>query len=469
MSRTTLSRMFALLSLLIIGAITASQVFVESVLLRDAVVEWERTTAGDAIRAAASTILRPEDFVDWRRPETEARFADFFERALRNREILRVKLYGPDMRVVWSDEPRLRGQRFPENTRLRRALDGAVVGHLDQASKAENVYERAFAPTVELYVPLMLGPVPGQVSGVVEIYKDPARMFANIRRDYVTVIATSLASAVLLYLALYWVVRRASKQIETQRRALERQAAALAAANAELRAAQDQLRVTERLAAIGEVTATVAQGIRHPLANIRAAAQVALELRGDHQAIHRRLRAIVGEVDRIAGWLRILLDSVRPFEVRATPVDVNRIVRDVLPLLRHQTAATGLAVVERLAVGLPKASGDEMTLQQALLGILENAVEASPDGGTLEVTTERVTMDAAEAVAVMIRDHGEGIPAERLGSVFEPFFTTKSRRSGLGLSVARKVVERHGGRVEIDSQVGAGTTVRVVLPLVKSA
>ncbi|MBI2218878.1 MAG: hypothetical protein HYU51_16455 [Candidatus Rokubacteria bacterium] len=469
MSRTTLSRMFALLSLLIIGAITASQVFVESVLLRNAVVEWERTTAGDAIRAAASAILRPEDFVDWERPETEARFAHFFERALHNREIVRVKLYGLDMRVVWSDEPRLRGHRFPENTRLRQALDGAVVGNLDHGSKAENVYERAFAPTVELYVPLMLGPVPGRVTGVVEIYKDPARMFANIRRDYFTVIATSLAGAVLLYLALYCVIHRASGQIETQRRDLERHAAALAAANEELGATQDQLRVTERLAAIGEVSATVVQGIRHPLASIRAAAEVALDLRGDHHAVDKRLRTVIAEVDRIGGWLRILLDSVRPFELHATPLDINRIVKDVLPLLRHQTAATGLAVVERLAEGLPKASADEVQLEQALLGILENAVEASPDGGTLEVTTERATMDASDAVAVMVRDHGEGIPAERLASVFEPFFTTKLQRSGLGLSFARRVVERHGGRVEIDSQVGAGTTVRVVLPLAKSA
>lgn len=425
--RRSLSRTFAVLSLAIIAFFTATQVLVQSLLLRNNLLDWERTHTGDAILAEAAAVLRPEDFVAWDRPGAQQRFTRFFERALRNPEILRVKIYDPDMRVVWSDEPRLRGRRFPDNALLRQALGGAVAGTIEHARKTENVSEQAFAPTVELYLPLALGPSRERVTGVVELYKDPARMFANVQRDYLTIIATSLAGAVLLYAALFSVVHRASRQIETQRGDLESQAKALAAANQELRAIHDQLRAAERLAAIGEVSAAVAHGLRNPLANIRAAAQVALDVADDRVAVDRRLRVVIAEVDRLRGWLTALLDSVRPFEPHPAPLDVNTIVKDVLALLGCRTAAASVAVVERLADALPKVNADEVHLQQAFLGILENAVDASPPGARLEIASERVTADARDAVIVTIRDHGDGIPADQLSKVFEPFFTTKAQ------------------------------------------
>jgi signal transduction histidine kinase len=464
--RGSLSRTFGVLSLVIIALITATQVVVQSLLLRSNLLEWERTTTGDAIRAEAALVLRPGDFAAWDSAESQARFTEFFGRMRRNSEILRVKLYGPDMRVVWSDEPRLRGQRFPENTLLGQALaTGAVIGALEHAQKAENVYEQAFVPTVELYVPLALGGGGEPVTGVAEVYKDPARMFGNVRRDYLIIIATSLGGAVLLYAALFSVVHRASRQLDTQRRDLESQAQALAAANDELRATQDQLRAAERLAAVGEVSAAVAHGIRNPLANIRAAAQVALDRPDEPAAVDKGLRVVIAEVDRLRGWLQALLDAVRPFEPHPAPIDMNVTVGEVVALLGQRAKAAKVDVVERLADGLPDVNADEVHLQQALLGILENAVDASPPGALVEVGTERVTSNGRDAVMVTIRDHGEGIPAERLAKVFDAFFTTKARGTGLGLAVARRVVERHQGRVDIDSQAGAGTTVRVVLPV----
>jgi signal transduction histidine kinase len=464
----SLLRSFALLSLLVIAVITAVQVTVEWRLLRENLLDWERTTTAAAIRADAYAVLQPHDFVQWHERAAQARFADFFRHAQFNKEILRVKLYGPDLRVVWSDEPRLLGARFPGNAPLRRALAGETVAHLEQARKAENIYERGFARTVEMYVPLSFpGPSASAapaVAGVVEIYKDPAPMFVNVTRDRVIIILTSLAGALVLYGSLFWIVRRASRQLEAQRTDLQRQTSALQQANDELRATQQQLRAAERLAAIGEVSAAVAHGIRNPLANIRASAQVALEAPGP--SVKTYLETITAEVDRLGRWLRGLLDAARPFEPRFAPLDVNGVVRAALSVLQERMARDDVALTRILAADLPKIRADEVHLEQAFVGVLENALDAMPGGGGLEVRTDRWGGDGSAAVRVQVRDSGEGIPAERLARVFDAFFTSKPRGTGLGLAITRKVIEAHGGRVEIDSRVGRGTTVTMLIPVV---
>ena len=178
----------------------------------------------------------------------------------------------------------------------------------------------------------------------------------------------------------------------------------------------------------------------------------------------RYLRAITEEIDRLGRWLHGLLDTVRPFKLNLVPVDLNAVVEEVVTLLRSRLDGSGIEVQRRMASNLPKLTADEVQLQQALLGVLENSVDALATGGTIAVETELLEVEAPRAVRITIRDTGQGIPADHLGRVFDLFFTTKSRGTGLGLAITRTVVERHGGRVEVESQPGAGTTVRIVLP-----
>jgi two-component system, NtrC family, sensor histidine kinase HydH len=468
-SAPTLSRTFAVLSLLVIAVITTAQVMVQWRLLREDLLEWERTSTAAAIRSEAVAALHAEDFAEWRTPQAQRRFEDFFRRALSNPEILRVKIYAADMRVVWSDEPRLLGVQFPENAELREALGGRTLASLESTIKPENRFERGFATTVELYIPLSFskGPTPGTASigGVVEIYKDPARMFVNVFRDRLAIIATSVAGALLLYASLFWIVHRASRQLVAQRHDLERQTASLSAANTELRAAQAQLRAKERLAAVGEVSAAVAHGIRNPLANIRASAQVALDTVTDSGRVAGYLGTILAEVDRLGRWLRGVLDSVRPFEPRLAPVQVNGVIDDLLALLRPRIEAAGVALARRQDPTLPMVAADELLLQQAFLGVLENALEALGSHGTLHVDTALVERSGRHVVEVSVADDGPGIPADQLGRVFELFFTTKTRGTGLGLAITRRVMEQHGGDVTVESTPGAGTTMRLWLPV----
>lgn len=458
------------MSLATIALITAAQIGVQWRLLREDLLDWERASTAEAIRVEAAGVLASNDFARWETPEAQARFTEFFRRALSNPEILRVKLYAPDMRVVWSDEPRLRGEVFSSNRQLQRALRGETVAELERVRKDENAYEQSFAPAVELYVPLVLrrGGTPGTaaVDGVVEIYKDPARRFANLMRDRLVILGVSVGGALVLYGALYWIVRRAAREMESQQRDLARQAEALRATNAELVATQKQLRVSERLAALGEVSAAVAHGIRNPLASIRASAQVAAGVLDDRSRVEGYLRTVIDEVDRLGRWLTSLLDSVRPFQLQLGPVDLNGVLRDLLGVLQRRLATAGAIVDARLAPDLPKLTADEVLLQQAFLSVLENSIEALPShGGVLNLTTELAPGAGRPAVRITVRDTGDGIPPERLAHVFEVLYTTKSRGTGLGLAITRKVIERHGGRVAIDSRPGEGTTVTMVLPV----
>lgn len=457
----SLSTTFAALSLLTIAVITTVQAGVQWTLLRNDLLERESTANAQTVRADADATLRPDDFATWQTPDAAARFERFARRALLNPDVRRVKIYNADMRVVWSDEARLIGQRFADNERLARALQGETIVRLAHGGQAENVYEGDLKDAIEVYVPLVLsGRTPGtaRIAAVIELYKDRSQVAASIARGQRTIIGTSMAGALVLFVTLFGLVRRASRRLAHQASDLARQTEALATADRELRATQEQLRQRERLAAIGEVSAAVAHGIRNPLANIRASAQVAM----DTGVGGRHLDRIISETDRLDRWLHSLLDMVRPFKVRLAPVGVNALVTDVVDLLRERATGAGVTMELALAAGTPTLLGDDVQLQQAVLSVIENALDALPRGGVLTVRTERA---GEEAVAITVDDDGPGIPPEERARVFEPFFTTKSRGTGLGLAITHKVVEGHRGRVTVEPRAPKGTRVRIVLPV----
>ena len=176
-----------------------------------------------------------------------------------------------------------------------------------------------------MYVPIVF-PGSSRVVGVVETYKAPTQVFANIRQGQLTVFATVLVAGAFLYGSLFWIVRRAARRLDDQHRALEE-------SNHELRAVQAQLLEAERMAAIGEVVTAVAHGIRNPLANIRAAAQVAaLDGEPTGPAQKRLLTSIIGEVDRLEARLRDLLRFVRPAERTREALDLNGVLRECLQM-----------------------------------------------------------------------------------------------------------------------------------------
>ncbi|HRP23780.1 MAG TPA: cache domain-containing protein [Thauera sp.] len=241
----------------------------------------------------------------------------------------------------------------------------------------------------------------------------------------------------------------------------------LAAANEELHAAQHRLVMSEKLAAIGELTAGVAHEISNPTAVIQGNLDLLRdELGAAAQPVANEIRLIHEQVNRIRLIVTKLLQFARPGEFAGyvETVDANAALADCLVLTRQHLSRREVRLVQQLgARGRVLINPQE--LQQVLINLIVNAVQAMPEGGTLTLETrDRDPRAEAAGVDIVVRDSGRGIAAEDMARIFDPFFTTKKRQgTGLGLSISHTLVERYGGRIKVDSTPGQGSTFTVSL------
>jgi two-component system, sporulation sensor kinase E len=168
-----------------------------------------------------------------------------------------------------------------------------------------------------------------------------------------------------------------------------------------------------------------------------------------------------GEINRLDYIITQFLQAIRPAAPQLKPVSLNEIVEKTLDLLKPELTNRGLNVKTRLARRLPAAPVDATQWQQVLVNLIKNAMQAMTRGGTLTLQTG----EGAEGVWVSVLDTGGGIPQEQINRIFEPFFTTKKKGTGLGLMIVQRIVRAHGGKIEVESHAGRGTTFRVWLPL----
>src|SRR5467141_2989301 len=242
-------------------------------------------------------------------------------------------------------------------------------------------------------------------------------------------------------------------------------ARAFAQMTEKLRQSRAQLVQSEKLASIGQMAAGVAHGLRNPLASLRAAAQLA-QHRVEGPAAREQLNAIIEQVDRLDQRIAHLLAFSRPAPFRPLRESVRTLVDGALSgfaeLLRQRRVEVAIAVPPTLR----EIRVDPMRLEQALTEIISNALDAMSDGGRLEIAAQSQSGEGgADGVLLEITDSGPGIAAEILPNLCEPFFTTRPEGTGLGLAIAKRYVEETGGRLDIASRIGHGTTVRIWLPI----
>jgi signal transduction histidine kinase len=234
--------------------------------------------------------------------------------------------------------------------------------------------------------------------------------------------------------------------------------------SAQLERTQAQLVQSEKLASIGEMAAAVAHGLRNPLASLRAAAQV-VRRHPESPSAREHLDAIIEQVDRLDRRISHLLSFSRPAPYHPLPENVTRLVEGLLPGFQGPLRDQRIELQLDLPSALPEVRVDPMQLEQALVELVSNALDAMPDGGRLRIGAQASNGGpSGPEVAIEVTDTGAGIPAAALPSVCEPFFTTRQDGTGLGLAIAKRYVEQNGGRLEIESREGQGTTVRVRLP-----
>ena len=232
----------------------------------------------------------------------------------------------------------------------------------------------------------------------------------------------------------------------------------------ELRRTQEQLVWKEQLAAVGELSAVIAHEVRNPLAIIKNA--VSGLRRATLRAVDRDtlLTILDEETDKLNRLVHDLLAYAQPVMPKREPVALGQLLRRSVARAAGGAARADIDVRYE-TVGAPhEVLGDEELLVHALVNVIDNAFQAMPSGGALTVATERVDLGGYEAVAISFIDTGEGMDTIVRSKARNPFFTTRPTGTGLGLAIVERVIRNHGGRVEIDSSHGVGTTVRIVLP-----
>lgn len=227
---------------------------------------------------------------------------------------------------------------------------------------------------------------------------------------------------------------------------------------------QRQLREVEQLTGIGQMAANVAHEIRNPLIAVGGFARQLHENLSPDDPNREFTEIIVEEVTRLEQILREQLTLERHLQPALRPVDINQILRDVRKLMSHGILSSQVRLIGELKDGLPMTMGDANQLKQAFLNIISNAIQSMPDGGSVRVAT----MQRGEKIIVEISDTGPGIPSDVMSKLFVPFFTTRKTGSGLGLAVTRRIIENHGGEIEVSSELGKGTTFEIRVPIVRS-
>jgi signal transduction histidine kinase len=254
-------------------------------------------------------------------------------------------------------------------------------------------------------------------------------------------------------------VAEATRELAERNEALHR-------ANELLFDLQRALGRAQRLATMGQLTVTVAHEIGTPLNSVAVHLQLLARSPGLTDQDRQRIVTIEGQIQRLVETVQRLLAATRSAAGRLQPTDLNALVRGVGDLMAPVLAAKGIAYGLAGEEGLPPVCADGHQIQQVVLNLLTNAVDAMPAGGALRIGTAR----AGDEALLTIADTGIGVPSEARQRIFEPFFTTKAEGggTGLGLSVCRQIVEAHQGSIRIVDTPGGGATFEIRLPLDRS-
>jgi signal transduction histidine kinase len=443
-----LTRWFTLVASICIALVSAVSALVQSRFLKEHLLERDAAVSLAFVQSIAGTEKAAAYFSVPENGVPDRRLEEFFNHIAALPDVMRANVFARDGRVLWSSDAALVGRRFDGNPELERALAGEIAvasgdAHGDGAWKPEHIFfgwgRQQF---VELYLPVR-ETASGPVVGVVELYRLPHALFATIRSGTLLIWASGIAGGALLFAALFWLVRRASRTIQVQQRRIVE---------------------AEALAVVGEMSTVVAHGIRNPLASIRSSAELItadLAPGGSARTALESARDITHEVDRLEGWVRGLLTYAQPARGPLEDVPLAEVVRSSLDGFAREFDRRGIVASVELPCTPPTIRGNRALLAEVLNNLVSNAIDAMPSGGTLRVVAE--PPDGDHRVRVAIVDSGVGISPERLREVFAPFFTTKGRGIGLGLPLARRILRRCGGDIELESAPGRGTSVKLQL------
>lgn len=230
----------------------------------------------------------------------------------------------------------------------------------------------------------------------------------------------------------------------------------------ELKKAEERLTLAERLTSLGEISAGVAHELRNPLAGIKLNTQILLRKKDFPEKERRLLESTQEGIDKIQKIVDDMLHFAKPRPSHFKEMEINRVVEDSLNIFQTKLKRGNISLEFLKSEGLPLIWIDPHQIQQVLINLMLNAIQAMEKGGTLSL---RTFSDHGNHVGIEVRDTGGGIPKSHLKRIFDPFFTTKSEGTGLGLSISLKILESHGATIDVESREGEGSVFTIHFPM----
>ncbi|HEY1205637.1 MAG: ATP-binding protein [Bryobacteraceae bacterium] len=258
-----------------------------------------------------------------------------------------------------------------------------------------------------------------------------------------------------------YLTQRLAEAHRTEARRARAAAEQLAEANRNLQEAEAAVRRSERLAALGQLSAGLAHELRNPLGTIRASAEMLLKNVPDESDMARELAGFISsEVDRTNSLVTRFLEFARPLELQPLKAELAEVIDRAIAQLERSQPRRDVTIYRNYSPDVQPFAFDAELLERVFYNLLLNAAQATPPGGEVTVKTRAVH----GGVEISVIDRGAGIEAAQLENIFNPFFTTKKDGVGLGLAIVSKIVDLHGGKIAVESQPGKGSIFRIFLP-----
>lgn len=264
-------------------------------------------------------------------------------------------------------------------------------------------------------------------------------------------------------------VRQRTAELQSANQQLQGSVTELQQRSDELRSTTQQLWQAAKLASVGELAASIAHELNNPLGTVSLRLESVLAQTPPDDSRRPLLEIVEQEVERMANLVSNLLQFSRHGKDQVSTLHVDEEIRTTLELTLHHLRRRSIEIVQEVQPDMPAIFADRQKLRQVFLNLLTNAGDAMPNGGQLRIRVrQNQTANEIRVVIIEVADTGVGIPPEILPRVQEPFFTTKEegKGTGLGLAICKRIIQEHKGSLEIESKVGAGTTVRITLPVV---
>jgi two-component system, NtrC family, sensor histidine kinase HydH len=358
-----------------------------------------------------------------------------------------VNIYSPEEGIiVYSTDPSLIRKRTEKTEGYLKALKGEMSVQL--ISDGNNLWGLGTGilggqKKVKTYIPLI-----GEemiIQGIVELVLDMSQQYNSIIKRQYTNFGVFALILVVIFVSMLLIVRKAEKIIES--RAVEQ------------RRLVEQLNLAERLAALGEMVAGVSHEIKNPLGIIQSTSEL-LNNMPNASATHKKLSGVISEeAIRLNRIVTEFLDFARPHKLNIREFDLKEVISKNIEFLMPEIEIKGISVENNLDGRSYMIEADQDLLHRVMMNLIINAIQAISGAG-------RIVFNIAEEKGrynIEIKDTGSGISEENMKKIFNPFFTTKQKGSGLGLPIVRKIIEGHGGQIDIESTEGNGTSVMIRL------